>query len=79
MDNQINPTLLKEHINTVLLPSLSNVTKKTISTKTSQRWLYRLGYHWKQHTKGVYWDGHERKDVKARRVEYLAEMNQLEK
>ena len=30
-------------------------------------------------TQGVYWDGHERKDVKAWRTEYLAEMAQLEK
>ena len=79
MDNQIYPTLLKEHINTVLLPSLLNVTKKTISKKISQCWLYHLGYYQKQHMKGVYWDGHECKDVKACRVEYLVEINKLKK
>jgi hypothetical protein len=55
----------------VLLPSLSNVAKKSISKKTT------LGYRRKRHAKGVYWGGHERKDVRERRGEYLAEMAEL--
>jgi len=63
----------------VLLPSLANEAKKSISNRTAQQWLYLLGYCQKRHTQGIYWDGHERKDVKAQRTEYLAEMAQLEK
>jgi hypothetical protein len=41
--------------------------------------MWRLGYRRKRHTKGVYWDGHERKDVVKRRKEFLAEMEAIEK
>jgi hypothetical protein len=59
------------------LPSLS-LKKKTVSVRHCQRWLWKLGYRRKRHHKGVYWDGHERKDVKKRRKEYLAELAAFE-
>jgi hypothetical protein len=74
---QVNPKLLQRHINETLLPSLS-LKKKTVSIRHCQRWLWRLGYRCKRHQKGVYWDGHERKDVKRRRKEYLAELHAFE-
>jgi hypothetical protein len=37
--------------------------KKTISLRTAQRWMGRLGYRWKKEPKGQYSDGHERDDV----------------
>ncbi|KAI5993567.1 hypothetical protein EDD15DRAFT_2367317 [Pisolithus albus] len=41
--------------------------KKTISLKTAQRWMGRLGYRWKKEPRGQYSDGHERNDVVAYR------------
>ncbi|KIJ64674.1 hypothetical protein HYDPIDRAFT_90357 [Hydnomerulius pinastri MD-312] len=37
--------------------------RKTISLKTAQRWMKKLGYRWKKEPKGQYSDGHEREDV----------------
>ncbi|KAK7065030.1 DDE family endonuclease [Favolaschia claudopus] len=73
----VNPKLLQRHINETLLPSLS-LKKQTVSVRHCQRWLWRLGYRRKRYHKGVYWDGHERKDVKKRRKEYLAELKEFE-
>jgi hypothetical protein len=75
--DQVNPKLLQRHVNETLLPSLSG-KKKTITVHTCQRWLWKLGYRRKHHTKGVYWDDHERKDVKKRRKAYLAELKAME-
>ena len=33
-----------------------------------------MGYRRKRHAKGIYYDGHERKDVVMRREEYIQEM-----
>ncbi|KAJ7440629.1 hypothetical protein B0H11DRAFT_2252749 [Mycena galericulata] len=63
----------------IVLPSLA-LKKKTVSIRHCQRWLWRLGYRRKRHQRGVYWDGHERKDVKQRRRprEFLAELHAYE-
>ncbi|KAG2137712.1 hypothetical protein BD769DRAFT_1351702, partial [Suillus cothurnatus] len=37
--------------------------KKPISLRTAQRWMTRMGYHWKQEPRGQYSDGHERDDI----------------
>ncbi|KAF8211778.1 hypothetical protein K438DRAFT_58293 [Mycena galopus ATCC 62051] len=73
----VNPKLLQKHVNETLLPSLA-LKKKIITIRQRQRWLWKLGYRRKRHTKGVYWDGHERKDVKQRRKAYLAELEAFE-
>jgi len=36
---------------------------KSISLATAQRWLEKMGYHWKRNHKGQYVDGHEQPDV----------------
>ncbi|KAI6167333.1 hypothetical protein EDD17DRAFT_1539942 [Pisolithus thermaeus] len=36
---------------------------ESISLKTAQRWMKRLGYRWKKEPKGQYSDGHEQSDV----------------
>lgn len=59
------------------MPSL-NLRKKTLSIRQARRWLYRLGYWRKKHSKGVYWDGHKRRDVKRRQKEYLDELAECE-
>jgi hypothetical protein len=74
---QVNPKLLQRHINETLLPSLS-LKKTTVSVRHCQRWLWKLGYRRKRHHIGVYWDGHERKDVKRRRKAFLAELEAME-
>lgn len=38
---------------------------------TAVRWLKWLGFYCARHTKGIYWDGHERKDVVAARKAYI--------
>ncbi|KAF7342874.1 DDE family endonuclease [Mycena sanguinolenta] len=73
----VNPKLLQKHVNETLLPSLA-LKKNIITIRQCQRWLWKLGYRRKRHTKGVYWDGHERKDVKQRRKAYLAELEAFE-
>ncbi|KAJ7805896.1 hypothetical protein B0H13DRAFT_2387426 [Mycena leptocephala] len=70
----LNPKLLQQPVNETLLPALS-FQKKTISVRQCQRWLWKLGYRRKTHQKGVYLDGHEQKDVKKRRKEYLAKLD----
>ncbi|KAF8912422.1 hypothetical protein CPB85DRAFT_1375741 [Mucidula mucida] len=74
----VKPQLLRKHVNKMLL-LLLNLQKKTISVKQAWRWLYNLGYRRKKYSKGVYWDGHERKDVKKRRVEYIAELTGIKR
>ncbi|KAJ6581297.1 hypothetical protein B0H19DRAFT_1060907 [Mycena capillaripes] len=59
----VNPKLLQQHVIKTLLPSLS---------------LKKTSYRRKKHTKGVYWDGHERKDIKMHRKEYIAELADIE-
>ncbi|KAJ6597890.1 hypothetical protein B0H10DRAFT_2231903 [Mycena sp. CBHHK59/15] len=39
--------------------------KHGISLRTTQRWMRRMEYRWKSEPKGMYSDGHERKDVVA--------------
>jgi hypothetical protein len=74
---QVSPKLLRQHVCETLFPSL-RVGKSMISLRTARRWLQRLGYRQKKHTKGVYWDGHERKDVRRRRAAYLKEMEDID-
>ena len=75
----ITPVLLQRHVNETLLPEFQKSHKKSISLRQSRRWLYRLGYRQMRHKKGVYWDGHERKDVVKRRMEFLAQMQAIER
>ncbi|KAF8128333.1 hypothetical protein K438DRAFT_1789555 [Mycena galopus ATCC 62051] len=37
--------------------------KRTITIRTAQRWMRKMGYRWKKEPKGMYSDGHEREDV----------------
>ncbi|CUA69593.1 Protein unc-13 homolog B [Rhizoctonia solani] len=36
---------------------------KPVSKRTARRWLRRMGYQWRRHKAGLYYDGHEREDV----------------
>ena len=37
--------------------------KRTITERTAQRWMHKMGYRWTKTPSGQYVDGHERKDV----------------
>ena len=39
--------------------------KKTISLRTAQTWMKKMGYRWAYDPKGQYVDGHERADIVA--------------
>lgn len=45
-----------------------------VSTSTMSLWLHDMGFSYKQFSKGVYFDGHEREDVVEARKVYLAEL-----
>ena len=69
--------MLQQHVNSIL-PSL-NLKKMHISHRSAWQWLWRLGYHCKKHTKGVYWDGHEWKDVWKQHKAFLAKVEELDR
>lgn len=59
-----------QHMNDTILPPLPHNQKK-ISESTAKRWMLKSGFRLRAYKKGVYMDGHERKDVKAYRKVYL--------
>ncbi|KAI0029008.1 hypothetical protein K488DRAFT_57317 [Vararia minispora EC-137] len=71
---KVNPLLLMRHINEHILPSLQGIHKARVGETWARSTLLSMGYRRKKHSKGVYFDGHERADVKKRRVEFLNEI-----
>ena len=69
-------------VNTDLLPNICLLPgfPRSISARTAARWLGDLGLEYlPTHSKrGVYKDGHERKDVVEYREQFVAEMRELE-
>ena len=45
-----------------------------VCTSTMSLWLHDMGFSYKQFSKGVYFDGHEREDVVEERKAYLAKL-----
>ena len=73
----VNPRLLAQHVNNVILPALG--IRGAIADSTAQRWLRsKLGYECKEARKGLYVDGHERPDVVEERKEFIAILNGFE-
>lgn len=66
-------------VNNELLPSsdLPPNLPRSITVRTANRWLHRLGFRPTSHKKGAYVDGHERDDVVAHRKKFLNEMKSL--
>jgi hypothetical protein len=55
------------------------VSKKvSIQARTAREWLNRMGYRWKSVSKGVYIDGHERKDVVQYRKWFVNEWFEMQ-
>ena len=73
----ITPSILRRHINNVFLPA--NGIKFSISESTAGRWLHALGWIYSEAKKGLYFDGHERPDVKEYREIFLVQMEEYEK
>ena len=46
-----------------------------VCSSTMSLWLHNLGFSYKQFSKGVYFDGHEREDVVEDRKVYLAQLS----
>lgn len=64
-------------VNDDLLPNstLESGAPRKISVEVARKWLHEMGFKVKRITKGIYVDGHERKDVVNARSEFLKEMN----
>ena len=73
----ITPSILWRHINNVFLPASG--IKFSISESTAGRWLHGLGWIYSEAKKGLYFDGHERPDVKEYREVFLVRMEEYEK
>ena len=63
----VTPTQFRRALNERILPSLGYMLEVGLSERTARRWLYKLGWRRTRLKKGVYMDGHERKDVKEYR------------
>jgi hypothetical protein len=50
---------------------------RVVTSRTARNWLKKLGYSWKDVTKDVFVDGHERDDVVRYRKEFLDTMDSL--
>ena len=50
-----------------------------VSGETARKWLHTLGFKQVTHTKGVYFDGHEREDVVAYRKTFVEKLSNLDR
>lgn len=79
---EITPLRLQQHVNKIIIPTLfpgpPDNTPQTISVRTAQSWMRKLGYVRTQAKKGIYIDGHDRPDVIEARKEFLDRVKELE-
>ncbi|KAI5832151.1 hypothetical protein K523DRAFT_414427 [Schizophyllum commune Tattone D] len=68
LNERPTPEKLLVFVNSHLFPRLG--IDATISPSTAVRWLKWLGFVCTRFSKGIFWDGHERKDVVAARKAY---------
>jgi len=62
-----------------VIPALGIEEKTSISYSTARKWLHILGWEYKDHSKNIYFDGHEREDVVADRHRFLEQWAELRK
>jgi hypothetical protein len=62
LTGDVSPRHFSRALNKEILPCLG-LNKTSISERTAQRWLVKLGWRQTRLKKGVYMDGHERDDV----------------
>jgi len=62
-----------------VISTLGIEEKISISCSTAREWLHMLGWEYKDHSKNIYFDGHEREDVVADRHQFLQKWAELRK
>ena len=62
-----------------IIPDLGIKEKITISHTTAREWLKILGWEYKDHSKNIYFDGHECEDVVEDRRRFLQQWAELQK
>jgi hypothetical protein len=75
-EKRLNVEKLRQWINGVLLADYLQ-GERGISYSTTYNWLAELGYKYRRSTKNVYFDGHERPDVKKDRAVFVSKMMKL--
>ncbi|GBB88203.1 hypothetical protein RclHR1_14740003 [Rhizophagus clarus] len=68
-----------DFISEEILPSVGIENKTTISKKTATRWLKKMGFIFSRYAKGIYVDGHKRKDVVAYQKKFLEVIDRYQK
>ena len=71
----------QKELNDSILPPVAAAynIELPISKETARKYLHRAGCTFRRHQKGIYFDHHERADVKQYRVKFLEEMHQQRK
>ncbi|CAG8652896.1 7579_t:CDS:2, partial [Scutellospora calospora] len=77
--NGVSLSQFKQYIDSAILPEYTGGTRKSISLRTAKRWLNVLGCQFKKYRKGMYFDGHERRDVVEYQSKFLEEIKNLER
>ncbi|PKC55377.1 hypothetical protein RhiirA1_354559, partial [Rhizophagus irregularis] len=70
--------MLMIQMNEIILPGLGFAPSPTIHINTARNYLKELGYTYAKVKKGIYIDGHERKDVVVYRKIFLEQMSEFE-
>ena len=59
------PQGLKQYLELELFPCVQQKVGKGVSLKMAQQFLQKEGFHYVEHKKGLYYNGHEQLDVVA--------------
>ncbi len=70
---------LTKYINEEVMPNLDDGLSVKLSERTIIQWMKIFGHSYREATKGVYMDGHERDDVVAYRGQFLTKTAKHEK
>jgi hypothetical protein len=69
------PQGLRQYIKVKLFPRVKQKVGKGVSLKAAWKFLHKEGFHYVEHKKGLYYDGHERPDVvDYRQKEFLPQI-----
>lgn len=76
---ELNVADFVKFIEDEVIPALGIEEKTNISYSTARGWLHILGWEYKDHSKNIYFDGHEREDVVLYRYQFLQQWAELRK
>ena len=81
-DEYLTVTEFQQWLNDVLLPPLTVEELKGVTwpicKDTARVWMHRLGFGYDTYKKDIYFDGHDRPDVVAYKVEHLSHMEEYQ-